>query len=185
MVLMGYSAFPQSSRISAALISDSLVFYPRDLLGESYPPQSMYSAAPTEWATLVGLGLTPRQRYSWCILQLLLTGLHLLGCVLVLCRDAVRVFCCFCPLGHTRWIGSYPSAEMQFVYSAASAHWATHVGLGLTPLQRCSLCILQLLPTGPHSLGWVLPVCRDAVGVFCSSCPLGRNVREILTSSAT
>ena len=139
----------------------------------------------------------------------------LVGGVLPLCRDAVGVFCSLSRLGQhdTCWgsltplqrcsrcilqsqpIGptrhslgeSYPSAEMQSVYSAVSADWAnttlvggvlplcrdavgvfcslsrlgqhdTHWG-SLTPLQRCSRCILQSQPIGPtgHSLGESYP----------------------------
>ena len=36
---------------------------------------------------------------------------------------------------------SYHSAEMQSVYSTAPTDWASHWG-SLTPLQRCSGCIL-------------------------------------------
>ena len=45
------------------------------------------------------------------------------------------------------------------------------VGKDLTPLQRSSQCILQPSPqpTGPLVVGGVLPLCREAVGVFYST----------------
>ena len=43
---------------------------------------------------------------------------------------------------------------------------------GLTPLQKCSWCILRSQPTRPM-LGWVLLLSRDAVGVFCGHSRLG------------
>ena len=43
----------------------------------------------------------------------------------------------------------------------------------LTPLQRCSQCILQPQLTRPLVGGDVLPLCRDAVCVFCSPSQLG------------
>ena len=109
--------------------------------GASYPSaemQSVYSTAPGDWATgiLVGAG----------------------GGVLPLYRDAVGVFYSSRWLGHrnTRWCGgaSYPSAEMQSVYSTAPGDWATGYSLvqgggnRLTPLQRCSRCTLLLQLTG-------------------------------------
>ena len=106
--------------------------------------QSVYSAAPTDWA-LVGSGLTPLQRCSRCILQPQPTGPSL-EVVLLLCRDAVGVFCSPNRLG-PRWKWSYSFAEMQSVYSTAPTDWAL-VGSGLTPLQRCSRCILQPQPAG-------------------------------------
>ena len=49
--------------------------------------------------------------------------------------------------GHLLKAGSYPSAEMQLVYSTTPADWATLIGREeLTHLQRCSRCILQPLP---------------------------------------
>ena len=52
---------------------------------------------------------------------------------------------------------SYLSAEMQSVYSTAQANWVTgHLlgwGGGLIPLQRCTRCILQPLPTGQEGGG--------------------------------
>ena len=49
----------------------------------------------------------------------------------------------------------------------------------LPPLQRCSLCIQQLQPTRSQDTrggGVVLPICRDAVGEFCSPCQLGSQI---------
>ena len=72
------------------------------------------------------------------------------GRVLPHCRDAVGVFCSTSWLDHL--LGeSYFSAEMQLVYSATPADWATHWG-SLTPLQRCSWCIMQPQLTGPFTL---------------------------------
>ena len=137
-------------------------------LGWSYPPaemQSAYSAAQIDWAT----------------------G-HSLGRVLPLCRDAVGVFYSPNRLGHRTLVwegltplqrcsrrilqpkstgpqdtclgGSYPPAEMQSAYSTAQIDWATG-----------------------HSFRRVLPLCRDAVGVFYSANRLGHRtlVREGLT----
>ena len=47
--------------------------------------------------------------------------------------------------GHS-FVESYPSAEMQSVYSTAPVEWATRGRL--SPLQRCSRCIVQSQPTG-------------------------------------
>ena len=46
------------------------------------------------------------------------------------------------------------------------------LGWGLTPLQRSSRCILQPQPTGLFD-GRVLPLCREAVGIFYSPSRLG------------
>ena len=62
---------------------------------------------------------------------------------------------------------SYPSAEMQSVYSAIQVDWAITRWVSLTPLQRCNRCILRPKSTRPSLVGWVLTLCRDAVGVFC------------------
>ena len=206
-------------------------------LENSYPSaeiQYVYSIAPADWVfrTLIGeflslcrdtvcvsysssrLGLQdthwriliPLQRYSICILQLQPTGSS----------------------GHSLE-NSYPSAEIQYVYSTAPADWVFRTLIGeflplcrdtvcvsysssrlglqdthwriLIPLQRYSMCILQLQPTGSsgHSLensypsaeiqylystapvDWVfrtligefLSLCRDTVCVFYSSSRLG------------
>ena len=96
-----------------------------------------------------------------------------LGGVLALWRDAVDVFCSPYQLGHL--LGeSYPSAEMQSAYSAALDDWTTRWG-SLTYLQRCSRCILQPLTTRPL-VGDPLPLCKDAVGVFCSPWRLGHSL---------
>ena len=63
---------------------------------------------------------------------------------------------------------SYPSEEKRSVYSTAPADWATRWG-NLTPLQRCSRCILQAKPTEPLIGGiiyifkpqWLLQWCRS------------------------
>ena len=109
--------------------------------------------------------VTHLQRCSQCILQLQSTGPLVRG-VLPLCRDAVSVFYNSNRLDHLYGV-SYPSAEMQSVYSTTPIDWTTCTG-SLTPLQRCSQCILQLQSTGPLVRG-VLPLCRDAVSVFYNS----------------
>ena len=140
--------------------------------------QSMSSAVPSEWATRT-----------------------LIGRVLPLWRDAVDVFCSSSRLGHLgRVLPLWRDAVDVFCSSIRVGHQDTHWE-SLTPLKRCSRCLLQLQPTGPpgHSLGgsypsvemhsvssavpseWatrtligrVFPLCRDAVGVFCSSIRLG------------
>ena len=116
-------------------------------LKESYSSavkQLVYSAAPANWATH-WRSLTPLQWSSWCILQPQPIG-PLIDGVLLLCREAVGVFCSPSQLGHSLK-ESYSSAEKQLVYSAAPANWATH-WRSLTPLQRSSWCILQPQLTG-------------------------------------
>ena len=91
--------------------------------------------------------------------------------VLPLCREAVGVFCSPSRQGHrTLAAGSYPSVEKQSVCSATPADRATgHSLQGLTPLQRSSQCVLQPQPTGPQDTRCrVLPLCREAVNVFCN-----------------
>ena len=131
---------------------------PGHLLRESYPSaemQSAYSTVSADWATRT-----------------------LIERVLPFCRDAVGIFYSLSRLGHqdTYWESltplqrcsrhilqpqptgppghllreSYPSAEMQSAYSTASADWATR-----TLIER------------------VLPLCRDAVGIFYSLSRLG------------
>ena len=102
-----------------------------------------------------------------------------------------------CYIQDTRWwggVGSYSSAEKQSAYSTAPpVDWSTRtlVKAGLTPLQRCSQCILRVSTANcstktvveggsylsaekqsvysiGHLLGAVLPLCREAVGVFYS-----------------
>ena len=151
MEIKVYSAFSKATELLKASPSDCLVSYPGHMFGESYASvemQSVYSVAPADWTTL-------------------------LGGVLPLCWYAVGLFCCPSWLDHTPW-GS------------------------LTPLLRCSRCLLLPQPIGPHSLGesypsaemqsvftvapadWaallggVLPLCRDSVGIFCGSSCLGQ-----------
>ena len=65
-----------------------------------------------------------------------------------------------------------PSAEMQLLYlqPQPTGQQDTRLGEGLTPLPRCSRCILPPQPIGPQNsrLGRDLPFWRDAVGVFYS-----------------
>ena len=62
--------------------------------------------------------------------------------------------------------------EIQSVYSTVKPNGPqdTHGGEGgLTPLQRCNQCILQLQPNELQATLWwggVLLLCRDAVGLF-------------------
>ena len=70
----------------------------------------------------------------------------------------------------------FHSAEMQLVYSTALTGWLT-CEESLTPLWRCSLCILHSQSTWPRVKG-VLPFCGDAVGVFCIPSRLGHALRE-------
>ena len=123
--------------------------------------------------------------------------------ILLLCREAVGVFyspsrvgqpsdCFMSYPGH--WLGrrrTYPSAEMQSVYSTAPVEWASHqivlchtqdTGWGggeLTPPQRCSRCILQPQSSGPAiRLFYVIP--RTLVGGKGELTPLLRCSRCIL-----
>ena len=96
--------------------------------------------------------------------------------VLPLCRDAVGVFYSLSWLGNKTLVeGSLITAEMQSVYSTASADWAIgHSLRGVLSLQRCSRCILQPQLTGPQDTRWWESyLCRDAVGVFYSLSWLG------------
>ena len=67
--------------------------------------------------------------------------------------------------------GSYPFTEKQSVYFTSPANWVTGHSLeGHTSLQRSSQCILhpQLTDWTTRTLGAVLPLCREAIGVFYS-----------------
>ena len=104
--------------------------------------------------TLVGECLSSLQWCRWCVLQLLQTGpqdTHW-GSVLPLCKDAVGIF-----------------------YSLSWLGYRTLIWECLTSLQRCSWCILQSSWLCHRTLigGSVLPLCKDAVGVFYSPCCLG------------
>ena len=57
---------------------------------------------------------------------------------------------------------------MLLVYSTALADWINSRRGSFTHLQRCSRRILQPQPPGSIHVGGVLPICRDAVGVFYS-----------------
>ena len=159
MAVKGYSAFSKvPTLLKPHSPSDCLVSYLGSSFVESYSSavmQSVYSTAPADRVTRT-----------------------LVGEVIPLCRDAVGVFYSSSRLGHP------------------DTRWGSH-----TPLQKCSRCILQLQQTGPpgHSLeksypsaemqlvystapadratrtlvGEVIPLCRDAVGVFYSSSRLG------------
>ena len=140
----GVLRIPQSSSITGSSPLDYLVSYPlveglplcREKVGvfnspnrlghslerESYPwaeMQSMYSTAPTDWATRWRGSLTLGQRCSRCILQPQPTGPLVGEGVLPLGRDAVDVFYSPNQLGHSLERGSYPWAGMQSVYTTA------------------------------------------------------------------
>ena len=125
-----YSTFPKSP---GSLLSDGLMSYQGHLLMD---------------------GLTPQQRCSWCILQPQPTGPQdtCWEVVLPLCRDTVDKFFSPSQMGLRTFGGgwSYPSAEMQSVYSTVPTKWAIEhlLGGGVTPLQRCSRYIPQLELTG-------------------------------------
>ena len=62
----GVLRIPQSSSITGPSPSDSFVSYPGQSLGKSYSSaemQSMYSAAPAEWATKNG-NMQSKNEYS-------------------------------------------------------------------------------------------------------------------------
>ena len=88
------------------------------------------------------------------------------GGVLLLCRDTADVFYSLSRLGQGG--GSYSSAEIQPMYSAAPADWAKG---SPTSLQRYSRYILQPQPIGPRG---VLPLCKDIADVFYSLSRLGQ-----------
>ena len=128
---------------------------------------------------------------------------HSFGGVLLFCREAVDVFYSPNRVG-PRWESLTLCSEAVGVFHS---HSHSHSRLGphwvsLTPLQRSSRCIRQPQPTG-SSLGesypfvekqsvsstatadWVLirrvlPLCREAVGVFDSPCRLGNILERIL-----
>ena len=66
---------------------------------------------------------------------------------------------CFVSYPGYLWVG-------ESVYSITPDNWVTR-WQSLTSLQRCSRRILQPQPTG-RLFERVSPLCRDAVGVFCS-----------------
>ena len=175
---------PQSFCITAAWPTDSLVAYVRHTLEEVLPldrdadgvfyTPSRLGYPDTRWGSLTLLqgcsqcilqpetngppgtcweSFTLRQRCKRCILQSQPTGLpgHSLG-------------------------ESYPSAEMQSVYSAARAEWATGHLLGefypSTEMQTVYSAVTADWATRTL-VGGVLPFCRDAVSVFCSHIRLG------------
>ena len=149
-------------RCSQCILQPKPTGLPEHSLGESYPfaeMQSVYSATQADWATgaLVG-GVLPLCRDAvsvFCNPSRLGYRSTRWGS-LTLCRDAVSVFCNPSRLGYrgTCWGESYPFAEMQSVYSATQAHWATGA-----------------------LFGGVLPLCRDAVVVFCNPSRLGTRKR--------
>ena len=151
------------------------------LVGETFPSaemQSVYSTVPADCTTHWG-SLFPLQRCNQCILQSQPTA-PLIGGVFSLCRDAISVFYSTSRLHHS--LGeSFPSAEMQSVYSTAPADCTTHWG-SLFPLQRCNQCILQSQPTTPL-IGGVFSLCRDAISVFYSPSRLHHSLGESFPSA--
>ena len=75
----------------------------------------------------------------------------LVGGVLPICRYAVGVFYSPRRLGRLFGVGSYPSADVQSVYSTAPVDLASSLEWGLIFLLRCSRCILQPQLTGLFS----------------------------------
>ena len=148
--------------------------------------QLVYSIAPVKWPrNTCWASLTGLQRCSWCILQPQLTGLRtLLERVLPLCRDAVGVFYSPSQLASEHSLGeSYRSAEMLLVYFGTPVNWPQNIRwTSLTALQKCTWCILQPQSTGLRTLvGRVLPLCRDAVGVFYRPSPLGQLLMSLFS----
>ena len=129
IAMKGYSAFPQSSSITGTS--------PSDCLG-SYPGYSLWG------------GLTPLQRCSWCILQLQPSGQDNEGVLWISQSSGIT------GTSPSDCLGSYPGHSL----------WG-----GLTPLQRCSWCILQLQPSGQGNEG-VLWISQSSVitGTSPSDC---------------
>ena len=114
--------------------------------------QSVYSTAPSDWATGHSLQDT---RWGWD---------------LPLFRDAVGVFYCPIRLGYRTLVVGVGLTPFQrcsrciLLYSTAPSDWATGHSLwgwdlGLTPFQRCSrriLCPIRVFycPTAPIRLGY-------------------------------
>ena len=145
------------------------------LLGEYYPyaeKQSVYSTAQANWAgCLVSyLGHSLVGSYPSAEVE----SVHFTA-------PAYWASCLVSYPGHS--LGeSYPSAVMQSVYSTAPANWATH-WRSFTPLQSCSRCILQPQTTRPL-VGWVVLLCRDAIGVFYSPSRPCHSLGESVYSTA-
>ena len=137
---------------------------------------SVYSTAPADWATRWQWGLTPLQRCYRSILQPQPTEPLVGSGVLPLFRDAIGLFYSPSRLSHSLAVGSYPSSEMLSVYSTAPADWATRWQWGLTPLPRCYRSILQPQPTEPLVGSGVLPLFRDAIGLFYSPSRLSHSL---------
>ena len=104
--------------------------------------QSVYSVAWDDWATrhLLEGDLTSLQRCSQCILKLQLTG-----------QQDTYWRC------GVEWVG-YLSAEMQSVYSAALADWATYVRNALVDLKIRSVCFVFFFAFFKHEKTQTYPV---------------------------
>ena len=110
---------PQGWAVSS--LSDSLLSYLGNLLGESYPSagvQTVYSTAPADWAT-----------------RALVRG------VLLLCREAVGVFYSTSRLGHRTLVGGvlpHRSEAVGLFYSPSRVgHQDTRWWSSNTSFQRC------------------------------------------------
>ena len=150
------------------------VFYNWALIGEVLPlcrdPVGVFynpSLLGSHWGSI-----TPLQRSTRCILQSQLTGLSLgnyypsaemqsvyssisadwalNGEVLPLCRDPVGVFYNWALIGEVLLL-CRDVVGVFYILSRLGSHWGS-----ITPLQRCSRCILHSQPTG-LSLGKYYP----------------------------
>ena len=161
------------------------VFYIPNRLGQSFEDfylsaemQSVYSTSPIDWASRLRI-FTSLQKCSWCILHPKWTGPVVWG-FLPLGRNAVGVFYIPSGQGHS-FEDSYPSAEMQLVYSTSQMDWASRLRI-FTSLQRCSRCILHPQWTGPVVWGF-LPLGKNAVGVFYIPNRLGQSFEDFYLSA--
>ena len=93
-------------------------------------------------------------------------------------RDTVGVF--YNPADCSTLGESYPSAEMQSLYSATPADWAT---LGESyPVCRDAVDIFWS-PVRLGSVGKVLPLYRHAVGIFCNPKTTGQRWESLTPST--
>ena len=146
----------------------------------------------------LGEGLTPLQRYNHCILQPQPAGPQNTRWerVLFLWRDTIGVFYTPSQLSHslgegltplkrcnrcilhpqpaepqdTRWERVLPFWRNTLGVFYSPSQLSHSLGEGLTPLKRCNRCILQPQPAEPQDTRWewVVPLWRDAIGVFYS-----------------
>ena len=119
----------------------------------------------------------PKLQHYWSLTIRLFSVLSrtLVAGVLLLCKDAVDIFCSPYRLGYS--LGeSNPFGKMQSMYSTAQTDWVSRWE-SINPLQRCSRCILQPLQTG-SLVGRVLPLWKDAVSVCYSPSWMGYSLGE-------